>query len=403
MRGFTMHNDFTIFSRVVPSGQRVMYYYAYDGDGERRGPWSTGQISRTAARNYCHLLIKKGKLIPGRGDMPTFVEYAKGWWEWDTCAYLKDRRKHRNLTEAYAHKAILYTQNHLVPFFGKMKLDKITSETMEQWFDYMIKKGFKHTSINGGVGILRVMLKWAVNKKIIASDPSNGLRALANDRRPLVIITKDEFRELFVKDWRKVWKNDRIAYLGNLLAALTGMRSGEVLGLRGEYVFDGYIHVCAQFDRYGYRPTKTKDKRNIPLVPQMINQLRELMAVNGNGYVFSEDGGATPVYEKLFYKSYVKALGNIGMSKEEIKDRGLCFHSWRHFCNSELQMAGMAVKKVQAVTGHKSDRMTELYSHFDPMELKEVPIIQEGLLNGAKQPVLLRIVKTESSPEEKLA
>jgi hypothetical protein len=58
----------------------------------------------------------------------------------------------------------------------------------------------------------------------------------------------------------------------------------------------------------------------------------------------------------------------------------LNFHAWRHFCNTELQKAGLTVKKVQAVTGHKSERMTEWYTHFDPSEFGEVPKIQAKLL-----------------------
>jgi hypothetical protein len=30
-----MHNDFTLFKRKVPSGQTVVYYYAYDIEGKR--------------------------------------------------------------------------------------------------------------------------------------------------------------------------------------------------------------------------------------------------------------------------------------------------------------------------------------------------------------------------------
>ena len=64
---------------------------------------------------------------------------------------------------------------------------------------------------------------------------------------------------------------------------------------------------------------------------------------------------------------------------------------------------------MQAVTRHKTERMTEIYSHFDPMEFTEVPMIQEELLrletgkqggeSEARRPVVLRIVK----PEQKMA
>jgi hypothetical protein len=60
-----MHNDFTLFTRVVPSGKTVVYYYAYDEEDRRLGPWSTGQANKTLARNYCNQLNRQGKLLPG--------------------------------------------------------------------------------------------------------------------------------------------------------------------------------------------------------------------------------------------------------------------------------------------------------------------------------------------------
>ena len=54
------------------------------------------------------------------------------------------------------------------------------------------------------------------------------------------------------------------------------------------------------------------------------------------------------------------------------------------YLNTELQKAGLTTQIVQAVTGHKTERMTEHYTHFDPMEFGEVPNIQANLL--AKKP-----------------
>jgi integrase len=75
-----------------------------------------------------------------------------------------------------------------------------------------------------------------------------------------------------------------------------------------------------------------------------------------------------------------KALNNIGITDNEIKERGLNIHAWRHFCNTELQKGGLSIQKVQAVTGHKSLSSTERYTHFDPLDFGEVPKIQADLL-----------------------
>jgi integrase len=158
------------------------------------------------------------------------------------------------------------------------------------------------------------------------------------------------------------------------------MRAGEILGLRGEYVFSDYIRVCAQYDEYGYRPTKTKESRNIPVAPVVLDEIRRLARENNNGYVFSLDGGNTPVTRRLLYKKFHRALNRIGIGDDEIKRRALTVHGWRHFFNTTLQMANVALSKVQSVTGHKSDKMTERYTHFDAKDFTEVRGVQEALL-----------------------
>ena len=61
---FAMRGDFSLYFRKVPSGKRVYYYYTYDDEGKQIGPWSTGQTIKTAARNFCNDLIRKGVLVP---------------------------------------------------------------------------------------------------------------------------------------------------------------------------------------------------------------------------------------------------------------------------------------------------------------------------------------------------
>ena len=375
-----MHNDFTLFVRTVPSGKKVVYYYAYDDEGRRLGPWSSGEVSKTAARNYCNRLIKEKKLLPGPKGTPTFGEFSEGFWDWDTCAYLKDRRKRAKLTRSYADKNRGVLEKQLIPHFGKMRLDKIGPDEIEAWFDKLAAKGYRNSTINGYFGTIRTMLRWAARKRVIAGDPLVDYEKLRNDRKDLTLITHDEFKSLFTADWRTVWDNDFLRYVFNKVVALTGMRCSEALGLRGEFVYDDHIFLCGQYDEYGYRETKTKVKHHIPLTEELIADLRRLKKINKDGFLFSLDGGCTPVSRKHMYNGFRKALLNIGLKDKEIAERGLNLHAWRHFCNTELQKAGLETQKVQAVTGHKSTRMTDWYTHFDPLEFGKVPQIQADLL-----------------------
>ena len=383
---------FSLFPRKLRSGRVVFYYQCYDEMGNRSSGLSTGQTTKTTARAYCMRLYREGSLFPVKKRIPTFEEFAMGWWDWETCEYLKNQKGRKDITKSYADSCKAMVRNQILPFFGETPLDRISSEDINQWLlgfkerifineeGKEIIKSYKNTYANTVFGTLWLMLNEAVNRKIIKTNPAAPVKKLKNDRKTIEIITNAEVKLLFPLNWKSIWGNDRISYLGNKLAACTGMRAGEIMGLRGEYVYEEHIHVCAQYDDYGYRPTKTKEKRNIPVAPIVLDDLRQLAMENNNGYLFSLNSGVTPVSRKLLYNKFHRALNNIGIDKKEIMRRGLSIHSWRHFFNTTLQMANVALSKVQSITGHKSDRMTELYTHFDAKEFAEVREVQEALL-----------------------
>jgi len=129
-----MHNSFTLLSRKVPSGKNVVYYYAYNEDGKRLCPWTTKLPNKTAARNYCMKLLREGNLIPLQKDIGTFAELANGFWDWEASPYLEERKKRSLLTKAYADKCKRVVDFYLLPYFGKMRLEKITLDVVEEWF-----------------------------------------------------------------------------------------------------------------------------------------------------------------------------------------------------------------------------------------------------------------------------
>jgi hypothetical protein len=182
-RSVYMHNDFTVFPRVVPSGKRVFYYYAYDGKGARLGPWTTGQASRTLAKNFCNKLDREGKLIPTLKGIPTFAEFSVTFWDWEKSPYLKERQKRRKLTQAYADKNKNVVEHTLMPYFGKMRLDEISGEAIDKWLDYMIAEKFANSTTNSYFSTLQVMMKWAAKKGIVQRDPFLYVDKLLNEKK----------------------------------------------------------------------------------------------------------------------------------------------------------------------------------------------------------------------------
>jgi integrase len=348
------------------------------------GPYSSGEKTKTAAGVVCVQLYAAGRLIPKKTRVFTFGDFAKGFWERNS-SYIKNQDGRADLTDSYLDKCRQRVINRILPTFEKIPLDKITAKDINQWLLDFKKEGYKNTYANTVFKTLHTMLAYAARQELIPVNPCANVKKLKNDRKKIEILTVEETRKLFGDNWREIWDDKDLAYATNRLACLTGMRAGEIAGLRGEYVFDDYISVCGQYGAYGYGPTKTKEPRFIPLIPEMIEILKKLMEKNGKGYVFSENGGATPVTRRFIYDNFHRALMKIGIDKTEIARRGLSVHSWRHFLNTELQRQGLTLQQVQSVTGHKSDRMSDLYNHPDARQIEDVTKAQEKIAKSAAE------------------
>jgi integrase len=160
------------------------------------------------------------------------------------------------------------------------------------------------------------------------------------------------------------------------------MRIGELAGLKGEYVTDSHIIVNGQYGNYGYTDTKSHKARCVPIPKKIKEELDGLIRINGNGYVFSKDGGEKPVSKMAVRGAFIKALDILGIDEAERKRRGLTFHSWRHFFNTSLLLADISDVKVQAMTGHSSLKMTKRYTHIKSSDLNEITAIQEKMLDA---------------------
>jgi len=368
---------FTIYPRKLRK-VTVYYYQCYNANGERVCGHSTGQRTKTAARLYCMDLYNKGKLIPN-GKPVMFKDFAEGWWNVNTCKYLKWRQIQNPLAPSTIDHYKTSLELHIKPFFGKMRLNAISSEIVQKWIVQLSQKGYNNSSINLHIAALKMMMKEAVRLKYISSNPMEKIKKLIANNKEVQILKNEEVQKLFPADWREIWDSYEV-YVFNKLAACTGMRLGEITGLTCKYVFKDHIHVCEQFSKqYGKRPLKTKDSRNIPITAGLYDELSVLLRKNGAGFVFSTSGGKDSIARNKVYKETGNAFDRIGINRKERRQRGIALHHWRHFMNTALLMANVSALKVQKVTGHKSLSMTRHYAHFDSRDFTEVLDFQNNL------------------------
>ena len=368
---------FTIYPRKLKRNI-VFYYQCYDNNGKRTCGHSTGQRTKTAAKLYCMELYRKGRLLPDNKPL-TFGDFSKGWWDIKTCKYLKWRQMQNPLapTTIDFYKAALKT--HINPFFEKIRINSINPEMVRSWVLQLSREGFYNSTINLSIATLKVMMKEAARQKLIPSNPMEKIQKLAANNKEVKILRNEEVQKLFPADWTKIWDSYEV-YLVNKLAACTGMRLSEITGLQSERIMKDHIHVCSQYTKkYGIRPLKTKDSRNIPITQSLYDELSVFFKDNGKDFLFTKPGTNLPISRKKLYRETGKAFDRIGINGEERRKRGLALHHWRHFLNTALLMANVSTLKVQKVTGHKSLSMTMHYTHFDSREFTEVLDVQNNL------------------------
>ena len=161
-------------------------------------------------------------------------------------------------------------------------------------------------------------------------------------------------------------------YLAVMLAAYTGMRSGEIRALRSEQmriVNDDFCIIKvdrAVNDYAGEKNTKGKRARSVPIPRFLYDMLIKEASSNphdGSSLVFwSKKSATNPISTNFLVKQLYKAQEAIGITEKQRLERNLDFHSLRHTFNTNLR-GRISEKSLRAVVGHESVEMSDLYTH----------------------------------------
>jgi integrase len=185
---------------------------------------------------------------------------------------------------------------------------------------------------------------------------------LINEKlKEMGLLTIEEARKLF--NCGNVWA-DKTVLLICKMAFCMGLRKNEVLAIRRENVFDDFISIEGTYNILsGYKDYYFK-RRNVPLLPEIKNELDGLIKVNLNGYLFSADGGSKPISSHKINKHFNMALNKIGISNAEKRNRNLSFHSLRWSFINYLRKEGISDYKIKRIIG--TDNATQFIRYYEP-------------------------------------
>lgn len=372
------------------TGGKPVYYVRFRNEAGELLPWqSSGQSSKTAARAWAAQKTKSGR-IPTKQTL-TFKRYAEGWWTPEH-EYVRGRlARGASLSPAYLDVKRIYLAKHILPTFGNKKIAAITPRMVEDWLLGLIEnptesgEPLSPSTANHCLTTLKTMLTEAARMGTIASNPAAFVRQLHETPKERTILTVGELKELFREDrLEETWGDER-HFTINLLAASTGMRMGECQALQVQHVHPDYVAVVHSWARkHGLKDPKWNSAREIPIPAKTSRYLGRVIGSSSfnepEDLVFCGRDRHTPIGHKEILQATYHALENIGISADERTRRNVTFHSWRHLFNS-LCRGIVPDYKTRKLTGHRTARMTEHYTHLNLDDFRDVAALQEEVFS----------------------
>ncbi len=330
-------------------------------------------MTKTAAEAWAIDYLRQGQVVTRENI--TFCSFTRDFFSWEGQYVRSLQLRGRQIGQRHAANQQAYLGNYLVPAFGVDKLTRIDNERILELALDLKERGLSASTVNHILLTLRTILQYAQRKKYLQNVPDIDTVAGAKEERG--VLTPEEARSFFSEEWKDV----RFKAI-NMIAATTGMRLGEIMGLQRQSVHSGFLEVRTSWERgVGLKGTKTGRSRIAVLTPKTQTILEEVLCTNPwrepENLVFPGRQANVPLDHKTVQKDHASHLVAIGISAEERHKRNLSFHSWRHFFNSLLVNGRVPLLKVQSLTGHSSDRMSENYFH--PDEYKDVLMLAEGI------------------------
>jgi integrase len=239
---------------------------------------------------------------------------------------------------------------------GQVPLENLTPGMVEAAYGRLQGEGKGAATILRAHKVLHAALRYAVKSQLVARNVAEYADAPAPRRREMRALGPQEADRL-LEALSGYSLRDLIA-----LALRTGLRRGELLGLRWEDIeLDaGVLHVRRILQRIDGQliikgPKTAKSRRDVYLDPEAVALLRDLRARNPHEYVFCKPDGSpyNPTYVSRKFKQIARVAGF-----------SMRLHDLRHTFATLALASGVAMKVLQEMMGHEDLATTaDTYTH----------------------------------------
>lgn len=367
-----MRSPFSLFTRVAPSGKRVWYAKFWDADSARYvDSKSTGVVfeGRRGGRDLAAKSAEAMLIEARRSSDPVFLDYVAGFWA-DDSAYVKQKRvaDKRPLAVEYVHNNQAAIRLHVLPYkpFRGLRLSKLRAGIVNDWKVWALEEGTGARTVNATLQAIRVAVRHAVERGDLPADPLASVKKATEAPRERGVLLPSEVIALIGAP-----ESDPRVKAALLLAALGGLRRGEVRGLLWGDIneAEGVIHIVHNYiDEEGVKVCKWGSSRRVALHSGIIDALAEVRTISSatgpaDFALFDMNRSDRPISETVLKRGFRRMLRGIGIDEMARAARNITFHGLRHSFITMARSSGLPDVTVQALAGHKTARMMDRYTH----------------------------------------
>lgn len=295
--------------------------------------------------------------------------------------FVEDVKANRSANTARSYEQTL--RLHVLPHVGHLRLDQIDAQRVQQLYAALRRDKTSSSMLARVHTVLRRLLNVAKRQGFIEKSPIDSIEAPRHKRPAAQSLTMEQLQRLLAAA-----RGDRLAALF-ILAATTGMRQGELFGLRWTDIDLRHraLSVTHAIEEVAGKiqlvePKTATSRRRIELARGAIDALerRRLLAKqegHGSAYIFPSITG-TPLRKSNFLRRVYYPLRTAAKIPSTVP-----FHALRHTAASLLLLQGTSPKVVQELLGHADVRLTlATYSHTLPTLQRQAADALDRLLRA---------------------
>lgn len=241
---------------------------------------------------------------------------------------------------------------HILPRFGKMRLDELEPEAIAAWFGKKVEEGLSPASVNFLHVVLGYMFKLARQWKVPGAEvnPLGAIPHFKVDNARERYLTAAETER--VKAAIEASPNRQLRFIIPLLL-LTGARKRELLDARWE-------HFDLDQRRWRIPHSKSGKARHVPLSQVVLDVLAQVPRWGDCPFVVPNPQTKRP-YKDIFYV-WNKARIEAGLPDVRV-------HDLRHTAASNMVSNGQSLYVVGQILGHARVTTSQRYSHLSQESL----------------------------------